>query len=671
MIGARAREHLQQIARDVNITPRDIAQLSRILGQWERKDLTNDLLVPDFDLFFTLLPDTEASSSQQAESDPLTGDLRPSEGETTVPITSITSACSAPNVRTSQSSGATITTAAVAADTVSQPRHQHRSSEYRAKSQSSQHRTLRRQSSSTKEDPLAASGDEENGEEEDRRSKQKVGLRGSKSLPGSSLASAARVASEERVHEDEEQRRGPLRIPHKHSSSSSIATVHHVGDHPLQPTPHHHHYHHHVCRRASRAESSEDIEYYELNTTSVTPTSGAPTVTATARHDTCTFSSPSVTTTAPAASGKMELVELSDRPDRNITKIAIEHRELPVDVPDSFVGVVKTTPRYPPPAPLSSTRSMTSTSPATTTVTSVTKTTPSSSSDGDRVRKYAEDVRNKKSEEELLRSSLRGSKKLQQLEHQQLKKRKGSADVVDSVSQSTGFPAHSLVNPAFEPDFDNNIPLLPANQVAPVLPDMDALIQRLSSHLTGDVKDVLTADSKVAKFISIYKTVMQEREKRLLIPTTSMPSTDLVQETITMLQRLPLDVSVLISSVAVRSPSSLLRPLSSFPFPIPGMNSASKNRQQRRQVFGVSFSPFMPGEKIPFFQLLSLSKDPFIRFLSRDNKLSQLSCRSNCPLSPFSLRLSILLFPPLFIRSSRLFGMNYSHIRMLVNFFKS
>lgn len=173
------------------------------------------------------------------------------------------------------------------------------------------------------------------------------------------------------------------------------------------------------------------------------------------------------------------------------------------------------------------------------------------------VRKYEDDVRNRRleedgrlrrtedgrsrrTEEELLRSSLRGSKKLQQLEHEhQQKRRKGSADVVDASQLSSSYSSHSQINPAFEPDFDSNV--LPATGP---LPELDAVVQRLSVHLNGDVKNVLTPDSRVSKLLSIYTTVMQEREKRLLIPTTSMPSTELVQEIIAMLQRLPLDVSL-------------------------------------------------------------------------------------------------------------------------------
>lgn len=86
------------------------------------------------------------------------------------------------------------------------------------------------------------------------------------------------------------------------------------------------------------------------------------------------------------------------------------HREMAVDVPESFVAVAKTAPRYPPPPrPQGSPRLNGSAAPT-----------------GDqleRIRKYQEELRLRKEEEErlaqeqeFLRSSLRGSKKLRALE---------------------------------------------------------------------------------------------------------------------------------------------------------------------------------------------------------------------------------------------------------------
>lgn len=109
---------------------------------------------------------------------------------------------------------------------------------------------------------------------------------------------------------------------------------------------------------------------------------------------------------------KMELVELNSSHNY--------HRELPVDVPDSFVGVVKQTPRYPPPHPppqpptrfdSASGRGVTE----------------------EKLRKYSEEIYKKKDEEEFLRSSIRRSKKLQQLE-------------------SSRNQMEPMVNIAFEPD---------------------------------------------------------------------------------------------------------------------------------------------------------------------------------------------------------------------------
>uniref|UniRef100_A0A1I8NA39 Guanylate kinase n=1 Tax=Musca domestica TaxID=7370 RepID=A0A1I8NA39_MUSDO len=46
--------------------------------------------------------------------------------------------------------------------------------------------------------------------------------------------------------------------------------------------------------------------------------------------------------------------ELKELASKNLLPTPIKHRELPVDVPDSFIEMVKTPPRYPPPAHLSS-----------------------------------------------------------------------------------------------------------------------------------------------------------------------------------------------------------------------------------------------------------------------------------------------------------------------------
>lgn len=134
----------------------------------------------------------------------------------------------------------------------------------------------------------------------------------------------------------------------------------------------------------------------------------------------------------------MELLEMRDRHLRS-TEVP---RELPVDVPESFVGVVKTTPRYPPPH-LPSNQS--------TIVSNGNNRSSGQSLESEKMKRYGEEVRQKRSQEEFLRSSLRGSKTLQQLESRRL--RKSSVDAIDSSA-----PIHSMVNPAFEPDFESQEP---------------------------------------------------------------------------------------------------------------------------------------------------------------------------------------------------------------------
>lgn len=61
---------------------------------------------------------------------------------------------------------------------------------------------------------------------------------------------------------------------------------------------------------------------------------------------------PSITSSGSTPPPEYELKELSSK--NSILPPVVKHRELPVDVPDSFIEMVKTPPRYPPPAHLSS-----------------------------------------------------------------------------------------------------------------------------------------------------------------------------------------------------------------------------------------------------------------------------------------------------------------------------
>ena len=119
---------------------------------------------------------------------------------------------------------------------------------------------------------------------------------------------------------------------------------------------------------------------------------------------------------------KMELIELKTSPHNYSI-----HREMPVDVPDTFVGVIKQTPRYPPPHPPPQPPQRFST------LEHNNQLALNNRINSEKLRKYSDEIYRKK-DEEIFRSSIRDSKKLQQLQERKL---------------NYGEP---VVNIAFEPD---------------------------------------------------------------------------------------------------------------------------------------------------------------------------------------------------------------------------
>lgn len=138
-------------------------------------------------------------------------------------------------------------------------------------------------------------------------------------------------------------------------------------------------------------------------------------------------------------SAKMELVELSSaHPSFQM------HREMPVDVPDSFVAVVKQTPRYPPPHPPPQPPQRYSSNDfnhAMNQSNNAQDNQISLNNRMDKYRKYSDEIQRKKEEEEFLRSSLRSSKKLQQLQESNKNGLTGANHLCEP-----------MVNIAFEPD---------------------------------------------------------------------------------------------------------------------------------------------------------------------------------------------------------------------------
>lgn len=121
----------------------------------------------------------------------------------------------------------------------------------------------------------------------------------------------------------------------------------------------------------------------------------------------------------------------------------------------SIVGVTKQSPRYPPPPPHPSQRTA---HPSKVHPDHMQSQSPQAQqgqykADPEKIRRYSEDVKQKKereAEEEFLRSSLRGSKKLQQLEKQ--RKLRYQEDQEPKANGHRHDHFQPAINKAFEPD---------------------------------------------------------------------------------------------------------------------------------------------------------------------------------------------------------------------------
>lgn len=196
----------------------------------------------------------------------------------------------------------------------------------------------------------------------------------------------------------------------------------------------------------------------------------------------------------------------------------VEHRELPVDVPDSFVGVAKQSPRYPPPKPH---RQVSPSMPMGNMTTF--NSTPSTVS-------YNSNAQNNFAQQPAIHpisqntaanilshnSSLRSSIKLKQLE----KSRGG---------QNGNFPVGQMqpaINQAFELNEDDMITGPGSQMVDPSSTnrtkhstlDVRAIYSRLERNLNGEFAGV-SSDVKLAKLVSIYDTIIQTHDKQFNIPS--------------------------------------------------------------------------------------------------------------------------------------------------------
>jgi len=199
-----------------------------------------------------------------------------------------------------------------------------------------------------------------------------------------------------------------------------------------------------------------------------------------------------------------------------------KHRELPVDVPDSFVGVAKQSPRYPPPkpnrqiSPSMLANNLTTFNHAPSSImpynTSTTNNTPQHPVVPPIAQTTTANIINHN-------SSLRSSIKLKQLE-----KSRGN--------QHGSYPLGHMqpaVNQAFELNEDDTVPSSTdqtnnhrmTKQVLKVkqsMPDLCSIYNRLQRNLNGEFADV-SGDAKLIKLLSIYNTIVQTHSKSFRIPT--------------------------------------------------------------------------------------------------------------------------------------------------------
>lgn len=200
-----------------------------------------------------------------------------------------------------------------------------------------------------------------------------------------------------------------------------------------------------------------------------------------------------------------------------------KHRELPVDVPDSFVGIAKQSPRYPPPKPHRQVSPSVPGNNLTTFSHSSTNQPYNANGCASNQQPAAPPIAQSTAANIVNHNtSLRSSIKLKQLE-----KSRG------------GYQAGQLqpaVNQAFEMNEDElqSAPnTQPANyqqqQSANVIkqqnvlkmkqsmPDLCSIYNRLQRNLNGDFTDA-TGDAKLLKLLSIYNTIVRTHDKQYRLP---------------------------------------------------------------------------------------------------------------------------------------------------------
>lgn len=209
----------------------------------------------------------------------------------------------------------------------------------------------------------------------------------------------------------------------------------------------------------------------------------------------------------------MELVELNSLNQQH-------HQERAVDVPESFIAVVKQAPRYPPPAchqPKNSLNRFDRTDNRMNLSNEKLRLNYNQNIninnnkvgyEPEKLLRYSEEIeRKKKSQEEFLRSSLRSSVRLN-----------GSRSSTgrQSANHLNEFK-NAIVNNAFEDEEDyfdlNN------------LPNLNLVLNRLTSNLNDQQLNDLIEKSNLGNLLNVYQTVVDTQRRSKIDPMTNL-STD-------------------------------------------------------------------------------------------------------------------------------------------------
>lgn len=209
----------------------------------------------------------------------------------------------------------------------------------------------------------------------------------------------------------------------------------------------------------------------------------------------------------------MELVELNS--------LNQQHQERAVDVPESFIAVVKQAPRYPPPACQKSTLSRLDRTDNRMNLSNeklrlnynqnININNNKVGYEPEKLLRYSEEIeRKKKSQEEFLRSSLRSSVRLSG----RLNGSRSSAG-----RHSANEFKNAIVNSGFEDEeyFDINN-----------LPNLNLVLSRLTSNLNDSQFNSLVERTNLASLLNIYQTAVENQKQNKIDPMTNLSTNSAV-----------------------------------------------------------------------------------------------------------------------------------------------